>query len=73
MRELNKKNVIILSKSMINHSLEHRSYLYPFGCLEEEWYVCIYCEENGYKKEDVKHKLDCPVLIAKDILKHCED
>jgi len=32
-------------------------------------YVCECCDSTGGKRmEDLKHKLDCPVLIAQDLL-----
>ena len=32
-------------------------------------YYCLFCYNNSHKShDDVKHNLNCPVLVAKDIL-----
>ena len=32
-------------------------------------YYCVFCDEE--KEEIIKHKSDCPVLLAEEVLKKC--
>ena len=42
---------------------------YPNSRNPRDGYRCEYCDAKEFqKREDLKHDLDCPVLIARDLL-----
>jgi len=66
MCDFKKEDVLILAKAILEEPLE-----YVDGDFES-YYYCVYCavKLKGYfvNMKDFKHDLNCPVLVAKDIL-----
>jgi hypothetical protein len=66
MIEFNKKDVIIVAKAILEDPLRFMSGDFI------SYYFCNYCnaELHGYNayEKNFKHDLDCPVLIAQDLL-----
>lgn|GEM_PF-2622676 len=66
MCEFNKEDVLILARAVTEDPITTMTGDHP-DCI-----FCEYCgaELNGYyySEKDLKHKLNCPVLIAQDIL-----
>ena len=66
MCEFNKKDVICLAKTILENFIDYNDGDF------ESYYCCEYCDAKlkGYSVnfKDFKHDLNCPVLIAQDIL-----
>lgn len=60
----NKKNVKIVAEAVINNSLQCVDYI------EDRFthYQCVYCHEEFFTIKNFKHDINCPVLVAKDLL-----
>lgn len=59
-----KEDVVILAEAI----LEHWQY-YDNGDYSPTFYSCEFCTGHSIKSyEDVEHTLDCPVLVAKDVM-----
>lgn len=62
----NRDDVIALAKAVLDDSVEH------FDSDNDCHYFCNFCSSKfdsyRYNREDFKHDLDCPVLIAQDVL-----
>lgn len=71
MCEFNKEDVITLAKAILDNPVEYCENIQYIGRLPE--YFCNYCEAEGYSGENFPHKLNCPVLIAQDILTRNEN
>lgn len=66
MCEFNKEDVLILARAILECPviyIENSNYL---GKIPE--YFCSYCENEDFNRENFKHELNCPVLIAQDIM-----
>jgi len=70
MCEFNKEDVLILARAILEWPVIYHENIQYIGSVPE--YFCNYCEAEDYTSENFKHKLDCPVLIAQDILTGCE-
>lgn len=65
MNDFLETDVIILAKTILEDPVRYN------GGDRNCHYYCIFCgaeSENGHNNTIVKHKTDCPVLIAQDIL-----
>ena len=63
MSEFAKEDVLVLAKAVLEDHIEYHD-----GDYGEEW-SCYHCMgRSKYSAEDVVHDLDCPVLVARDIL-----
>lgn len=71
MCEFNKDDVLTLAKAIIEDPIEYMDGDYI------PYYFCDYCDAElrgyGILLRQFKHELNCPVLIAQDILTGCED
>ena len=62
------EDILVLVRAIINDPVEYQ------GGDDESHYWCHYCDAElkdiRYQstKEDFKHELNCPVLIAQDVL-----
>jgi len=63
MCDFNKDDVLILAKTI----LEDCVYFYD-SCDYRGQYECKYCNSKSYELNDFKHELDCPALVAQDIM-----
>jgi len=67
MCNFSKEDVLILARAIVEEPLVYMSGDFP------GYFFCDYCdaELKGYDvdEKDFKHALDCPVLVAQDILK----
>jgi len=66
MCEFNKEDVLILAKTILDCPIDYIENIHIIGNVPE--YFCQYCEAEDYTRENFKHKLNCPVLVAQDIL-----
>jgi len=66
MCEFNKEDVLILARAILDNPIDYCENIHYLGNIPE--YFCRYCDAEDYTSEDFKHKSDCPVLIAQDIL-----
>jgi len=66
MCEFNKEDVLALARAIMEDNIEYIENMNCLGPVKE--YFCDYCGSDGFKKEDIKHKVNCLVLIAQDIL-----
>lgn len=67
-----KEDVITLAKAVVN---DHPVYQAYHNC-RYEGYICHFCgtELNDIKSRELReHEIDCPVLVAQDILTGIED
>lgn len=71
MCEFNKEDVINLAKAILNDPIEYCENIHYIGRVPEYW--CRYCEVESYSRENFSHKLNCPTLIAQDILTRNEN
>jgi len=66
MSEFNKEDVLTMAKAILEEPLEYMNGDYT------PYYFCKYCDAElhgfQYTADDFKHDLNCPVLIAQDIL-----
>lgn len=65
MTDLREKDIQdVCEKVIINFAI-----YYPNeNSMAPSYHQCIFCREEGYEEEDIKHKQDCAYLIAKDLL-----
>ena len=61
--EFDKEDVLILARAILDDPASY----YEVSCRRGE-YHCLYCSSVYYELEAFKHKLDCPVLVAQDIM-----
>jgi len=66
MCEFNKEDVLVLARAIIDWPIEYYENTHYLGNVPE--YSCKYCEAEDYSRDKFKHELNCPVLIAQDIL-----
>ena len=67
--EFDKNDVMILAQTILDEPLDW--YDGDYGPHE---HTCIFCDGKGtYYKKDFKHALDCPTLIAQDVLTRIEE
>ena len=66
MCEFNKQDVLIIAKAILDDPVEY------FDSDHRCYYFCNYCEAEldgiYHTIDDFKHDLDCPCLIAQDLL-----
>ena len=61
-----KKDVNIVTSAMTELAIVEE-YQGDYG--KYEWlYKCHYCDSSDPEPDKVKHTLDCPVLVAQDLL-----
>lgn len=60
------EDVLTLSRAVVNAE-NHAHYDNYDGV-----YECVYCLEKHWRAHKIKHSLDCPVLIAQDLLTGCK-
>jgi len=67
MSDFKKEDVIMIAGAMIHNCIMWDDAMYPY-----DGYICNWCDDGlkprSQKKENFKHSLDCPVLVAQDIL-----
>jgi hypothetical protein len=69
-------DVIKVARAVEDNWCEHEDGYASLSRCPTTGYICRHCDahqyfENGgvkYTEEDVKHKLDCVVLVARDLL-----
>lgn len=67
MSEFNKDDVITVAKAMVNGFVEWDCDGSAFW--DCAGYKCNFCDaDKAENSNDIKHELDCPVLVAQDIL-----
>jgi len=61
------EDVILLAKTVID---KDNAFCYWSGDYEDDYWWCQYCGEKTYSSlvDNISHKLDCPYLVARDIL-----
>ena len=62
--EFSKKDVKTVAKSLVDNSIHCVNYTED----RFTYYQCIYCHEEDFIEEHLKHDMNCPVLIARDLL-----
>jgi len=66
MCEFNREDVLILAKAILEEPL-----VYIEGD-REPYFYCQYCDSElrgcGISREEFKHSINCPCLVAQDIL-----
>ena len=66
MKSFSEEDVLTVARAILTEPLEFMSGDF------ESYYYCIYCgavlHECQYTDKNFKHKLDCPVLVAQDLL-----
>jgi len=62
--EFSEKDVKIVAKALVDHSVHCVDYIED----RFTYYQCIYCHEEDFFPERVKHDMNCPVLVARDLL-----
>jgi len=62
--EFLEKDVKTVAKALVDNSLHCVDYI------EDRFkhYQCIYCHKEYYIIKNFKHDMNCPVLVAKDLL-----
>jgi hypothetical protein len=66
MCDFNKEDVLILAKAILEDQIEYIENNYCLGPIPE--YFCNYCSDEALHLKDLRHELNCPVLVAQDVL-----
>jgi len=67
MSDFNKEDVITIAKALVNGFVEWDCAGSAFS--DFDGYECGFCDADKVENcNDIKHDLDCPVLVAQDIL-----
>jgi len=63
----NTKDVLIVANAIVEWE---NAFCYNSGDYEQDSYSCAYCGEKTFTMnwQKVEHKLDCPYLVATDML-----
>ena len=62
--EFKKEDVIILAKAVYEDAV-----CFHDGGDYADYYCCLFCcGDSTDAKEEFKHEIDCPVLVASDVL-----
>ena len=59
-------DVKIVCKELLDCPLEHDNHDYSDGCWKCR--CCFGGRRKAWKKEEFQHDLDCPVLVAQDLM-----
>lgn len=68
MSDFNKDDVIKVARALIDNAIRWDNGN-ENAMFAHDGYECVYCNASEYQsEEDLNHDLDCPVLVAQDLL-----